>query len=150
MHFHISQYSLFLRIGVAVAAKVTAGVIGANVSREITGAFLPVVRIRRDGEILADGGFKGFHRHAARAVRTQSGERRAFPTGLDGHAIFLSGFHKGGGDGLLIVGRNSPCFREVSFHFFIQIDEADDGGVGIAGEPGGHEGNGSSDKGSGG
>ena len=55
MLLHVAQHNIFLRICIAIAAEVAAGIICAYVSREIAGAFFSVPRVWRYIEVLAYG-----------------------------------------------------------------------------------------------
>ena len=57
MLLHVAQHNIFLRICIAIAAEVAAGIICAYVSREIAGAFFSVPRVWRYIEVLAYGYF---------------------------------------------------------------------------------------------
>ena len=68
MHFHVAQHNVLIRIGIAVAAEMAAGIICADISCEIAGAFFSVIGIRRHLEVLSDGCFKCPYSHTAGTV----------------------------------------------------------------------------------
>ena len=45
MHFHVTKHDILIRISIAIAAEMPAGIVSTYVSCEIAGAFFPVVRI---------------------------------------------------------------------------------------------------------
>ena len=96
-----------------------AGIICADISCEIAGAFFSVIGIRRHLEVLSDGCLKRPDCHAPGAVGTSLFKRSAFPAGLDHHAMTSSVFYEGRGQSDLEFGGNRLCLREIPFHLLI-------------------------------
>lgn len=126
---HVPPYRIRIGICITVPAQVPAGVVLADVSSDIAGAFLPVVGVRRQNNVLADGGFKGLLCHAAETVRAGAGEPSVFGAGLYGHAVTRRDLHKGSRQCQLDLKRHSPRFGEVAPDLLVKIDEADHAGM---------------------
>ena len=125
-------------VRIAVAAQVRAAVVRANIGREVAGA----------GSVTGGGAARrsepgvqrlliGRDRHAAAAIDAIGRELLPLGAGLEGHAV-------GGGNlrhrraepqpvGLL----DGAGFGEVAPHLLVEIEEADDAGLGIPLERGG-------------
>ena len=94
MILHGSDYCVPVRVRIAVAAEMSAGIVCPDVPGDIAGAFLAVVWDRWKNHILPDGIFKNLLRHAAGAVGADSGQFLALSAGLDDHTVFPGDFHK--------------------------------------------------------
>ena len=65
---HGCGHGLSVSVCIAVPAEVSAAVVGADIARDIAGAFLSVIWSRRQVQILTDGGLERLLRHASGAV----------------------------------------------------------------------------------
>lgn len=129
MEAHVPSNGFPVRIGVAVAAEVAAGVVLADIICQVTGAFPAVSGIGRHNQILADRLFKGFLRDAAGAVRAGRGQAGILAAGLDDHTV-----PRGDGDDLfrqsqLGVKGDRAGLGKVSPDLFIEVNKADDTGM---------------------
>ncbi len=132
--FHGAEDGSSVRIGVAVAAEMSAGIVSADISGDVAGAFFAIVRVGRKEQVLSYGGLKDFLSHAAGAVCPGLFEFFGFSAGLDRHIVSSSDLHKCLRELKLGMEGYGSCFRKVPFYFFVQIDKADHGGVGTAGK----------------
>ncbi len=138
MQQHGLQDGFSVAVGVAIAAEVAAGVVFADIAGDVAGAGVPVPRIGRQDQRLADGLFKYFLRHTAGAVGASLSQTRIFTAGLDGHAVFSRDGDHFPGHGHLHVKGYLAHLGEIAFDLLVEVDETDDDRAGAPGQPCAH------------
>lgn len=76
-----------VRVRVAVAAQMPAGIVRADVPAQAAGALLPRGRSGRHVQAAMDGPFVHGDGHAAAAVRAEGAELVPLGAGAQGHAV---------------------------------------------------------------
>lgn len=84
---HILRDQLLAVVGVAIAAKVAAGVVGANVCSEIARALLAGRFLQGQFQAALQRSLKGFGGHTAAAVCAKARQISA-EAGLQNHGVF--------------------------------------------------------------
>ncbi len=129
---HIPSDIFMIVISVAVSAKMTTGIICANVCTENAGTFCPLRFLFRHDKVAANRRFKGLLCHTATAVYSVGGKLHTFRTGFYGDAVPPANLRKGlaYGDTLLLCDR--PSLRKIALDLFVDVNEADNADLCIA------------------
>ncbi len=126
------QHLFSFRVGVAVSAEVSAGIVRPYVAGEITGTFRPGTFSFRRQKAASDGLFIIPDPHTAAAVGSIGGKLISFRAGFERHAVGLGGGSEGLPQGQPLLSCDFPRFRKIPPDLGEEIDKADDGSLRIS------------------
>ena len=132
MKEHVPPDGFRICVRIAVTAEVSAGIIRADVIRKKTGAFSAGSFFLWKLQFFMDGLLKDPCSHAAAAVCAIGGQFRSFRAGPKNHTVRICHADHLPAQGQPFFLRNGPALRKIPEHFSVQIQKADDAGMGIA------------------
>lgn len=131
---HILRHQLLAVVGVAVAAQVATGVVCADVGGHKAGALFAGVFTRRQVQATMQRGFKNLLGHAAAAICAIRGQFVSLGTGTYRKAVLPPNLHKSLAQREPVGTGDTLHLRKIAPHFLVQINKADNAGVGVPGQ----------------
>ena len=124
---HCAAHCRLTFVGIAIAASMSAGIIGTDITADETRAARADRSLgRRNGKIDIQRMFQDGLRHTAGTVEAKAGKIRSFQARIRTNAMVLTGSGECFADHETFLFGRLFSFRKIPLCFLIEIKEADD------------------------